>query len=67
MNFHVLTLFPDMITGGLNHSITGRALKNEQISLETVDIRDYSCNKSARVDDYPYGGGAGMVMQAEPI
>ncbi len=67
MNFHVLTLFPEMITQGLNHSITGRALKNEQITLEAVDIRAYSNNRSAHVDDYPYGGGAGMVMQAEPI
>ncbi len=67
MNFHVLTLFPEMITEGLNHSITGRALKNEQITLEAVDIRAYSNNRSAHVDDYPYGGGAGMVMQAEPI
>ena len=67
MNFHVLTLFPEMITSGLNHSITGRALKNGQITLDAVDIRAYAQNKSARVDDYPYGGGAGMVMQAEPI
>lgn len=67
MNFHVLTLFPEMVISGLNHSITGRALKNGQITLDAVDIRAYAQNKSARVDDYPYGGGAGMVMQAEPI
>ena len=67
MNFHVLTLFPEMITEGLNHSITGRALKNEQITLDAVDIRSYATNKYQHVDDYPYGGGAGMVMQAEPI
>lgn len=67
MNFHVLTLFPDMIREGLNHSITGRALKNEQITLNTVDFRQYATNKYLHVDDYPYGGGAGMVIQAEPV
>lgn len=67
MNFHVLTLFPDMIKGGLNHSITGRAMERGQISVNTVDIRDYATDKFNHVDDYPYGGGAGMVMQAEPI
>ena len=67
MNFHVLTLFPEMIREGLNHSITGRALKKEQIYLNAVDIRSYATNKYQHVDDYPYGGGAGMVMQAEPI
>lgn len=67
MNFHVLTLFPDMIINGLNESITGRAIKNGIISVNAVDIREYSQNKHKKVDDYPYGGGAGMVMQAQPI
>lgn len=67
MKFHVLTLFPVMIENGLNTSITGRAIEKGQISLNTVDIRDYSENKHLKVDDYPYGGGAGMVMQAPPI
>lgn len=67
MNFHVLTLFPDMIQSGLNTSITGRAIENGLISLNTVNIRDFATNKHNRVDDYPYGGGAGMVMQAEPV
>jgi tRNA (guanine37-N1)-methyltransferase len=67
MNFHVLTLFPDMIMQGLNTSITGRAIDKGLISVNTVNIRDFSVNKHNRVDDYPYGGGAGMVMQAEPI
>lgn len=67
MNFHVLTLFPEMIEKGLKHSITGRALENGQITLNAVNIRDYSTDKFQHVDDYPYGGGAGMVMQAEPI
>lgn len=67
MNFYVLTLFPQMITDGLNTSITGRALESGAMSLETVDIRDYSDNRHMKVDDYPYGGGAGMVMQAAPV
>lgn len=67
MNFHVLTLFPDMITQGLNTSVTGRALANGLIQLNAVNIRDYSQDKHKHVDDYPYGGGAGMVMQPEPI
>ena len=67
MNFHVLTLFPDMIRNGFQTSITGRAAEKGLLSLETVNIRDFSVNKHNRVDDYPYGGGAGMVMQAEPV
>ncbi|NLL72852.1 MAG: tRNA (guanosine(37)-N1)-methyltransferase TrmD [Clostridiales bacterium] len=67
MNFHVLTLFPEMIESGLNTSITGRAIEKGHISLNTLNIRDFSEDKHKRVDDYPYGGGAGMVMQAEPI
>lgn len=67
MNFHVLTLFPDMIRDGFQTSITGRAVEKGLLSLETVNIRDFSVNKHNRVDDYPYGGGAGMVMQAEPV
>ncbi len=67
MNFHVLTLFPDMIRDGLGTSITGRALNKGSISLNAIDIRDYTTDKHNNVDDYPYGGGAGMVMQAEPI
>ena len=66
MNFHVLTLFPDMIRDGFQTSITGRAVEKGLLSLDTVNIRDFSVNKHNRVDDYPYGGGAGMVMQAEP-
>lgn len=67
MNFYVMTLFPDMIRDGLNTSITGRAIAQGRISLNAVDIRDYSTDKYRHVDDYPYGGGAGMVMQAGPI
>ncbi len=67
MNFHVLTLFPEMIQQGVNTSITGRAVNNGIIGLNTINIRDYAGNKYGQVDDYPYGGGAGMVMQAGPV
>ncbi|MSS64348.1 tRNA (guanosine(37)-N1)-methyltransferase TrmD [Velocimicrobium porci] len=67
MNYYVLTLFPQMIEEGMNTSITGRAIEKELIHLTAIDIRDYSTNKHKKVDDYPYGGGAGMVMQAEPV
>ena len=67
MNFHVLTLFPEMIENGMNTSITGRAITKGLLTLEAVNIRDYAFNKHQKVDDYPYGGGAGMLMQAEPV
>ncbi|MBU3876278.1 tRNA (guanosine(37)-N1)-methyltransferase TrmD [Faecalicatena sp. AGMB00832] len=67
MNFHILTLFPDMVMDGLNTSIIGRAVNNGLLSIEAVNIRDYAFNKHQSVDDYPYGGGAGMLMQAEPV
>ena len=67
MNFHVLTLFPEMINQGVNTSITGRAIKNGLISLNAINIRDFAGNKYGQVDDYPYGGGAGMVMQPLPV
>lgn len=67
MRFHVLTLFPELIEGSFGTSITGRAMEKGQISLHAVNIRDYANNKHQKVDDYPYGGGAGMVMQAEPV
>ena len=67
MNFHILTLFPEMVMDGLNTSIIGRAVNNGLLSIEAVNIRDYAFNKHQSVDDYPYGGGAGMLMQAEPV
>jgi tRNA (guanine37-N1)-methyltransferase len=67
LNFHVLTLFPEMITNGLNTSIIGRALEKGLLTLEAIDIREFSENKHRRVDDYPYGGGAGMVMAPGPV
>lgn len=67
MNFHFLTLFPDMIESGLGTSILGRAAKAGLIHIQAVNIRDYTESKQGRVDDAPYGGGAGMVMQCQPI
>ena len=67
MNFHILTLFPEMVMNGLNTSIIGRAVNAGHLSIEAVDIRDNAFNKHQSVDDYPYGGGAGMLMQAEPV
>lgn len=67
MKFHVLTLFPDMVRNGLETSITGRAIDRGTIDLNVVNIRDFSHDKHRHVDDYPYGGGAGMVMQPDPI
>ena len=67
MKFYVMSLFPQMILDGLNTSITGRAIDSGVLSIEAVDIRDFSNNKHMKVDDYPYGGGAGMVMQPGPV
>lgn len=67
MDFYIMTLFPDMVSEGLNTSIIGRAVSKELLSVEAVNIRDYAFNKHNSVDDYPYGGGAGMLMQAEPV
>ncbi len=68
MNFHIMTLFPEMVEQGLKTSITGRAADKGLISFNAVNIRDFSNdNKHYKVDDYTYGGGAGMLMQAQPI
>lgn len=67
MQFYIMTLFPDMVMDGLNTSIIGRAVNKGLLSIEAVNIRDYAFNKHNSVDDYPYGGGAGMLMQAEPV
>ena len=56
MNFHVLTLFPEMIQQGMNTSIIGRAITGGYLSVEAINIRDYAFNKHQKVDDYPYGG-----------
>ena len=67
MNFHIMTLFPEMVSGGLNTSIIGRAISAGLITLDCVNIRDFTDDVHGHVDDYPYGGGAGMVMQAQPV
>ncbi len=67
MKFHILTLFPEMIEQGLNNSIIKRATEAGHISINAVNIRDYTLDKHNKVDDYPYGGGAGMLMQAQPV
>ena len=67
MRIDIMTLFPEMVMNGLETSIIGRAVKNEILEIEAWNIRDYAFNKHSSVDDYPYGGGAGMLMQAEPV
>lgn len=67
MNFHILTLFPEMVMDGLSTSIIGRAQDKGLLSVEAINIRDFAENKHNRVDDYTYGGGAGMLMQAGPV
>lgn len=67
MNYYVMTLFPEMIESCMNTSILGRAVEAGHIKLEVLNIRDYTLDKHKKVDDYPYGGGAGMVMEAEPV
>jgi len=67
MHFYIMTLFPEMVMNGLGTSITGRAMEKNLLGVEAVNIRDYAFNKHNSVDDYPYGGGAGMLMQAEPV
>jgi tRNA (guanine37-N1)-methyltransferase len=62
-----MTLFPELIEQTVDHSITGRALKSGVISLNAVNMRDFSQNKTKHVDDYIYGGGSGMLIQAEPV
>ena len=68
MHFHVLTLFPEMIVSGMNNSITKRAVEKDLIKIDAIDIRAYTADKKHnKVDDYPYGGGAGMVMGPQPV
>lgn len=67
MHFYIMTLFPEMVMQGLSTSIIGRAMDKGILSIDAVNIRDYAFNKHNSVDDYPYGGGAGMLMQAEPV
>ncbi len=67
MRFHVLTLFPEMIEQGLGQGILGKAAARQLFTLNVVNIRDYTQERHGKVDDYPYGGGAGMLMQAQPV
>jgi len=67
MNFYIMTLFPEMIENAANTSILGRAVEKGIIGVNAVNIREYTNNKHNRVDDYTYGGGAGMLMQAQPV
>ncbi len=67
MRFYIMTLFPEMVLDGLHTSILGRAMDSGILTVEAVNIRDFAFNKHQSVDDYPYGGGAGMLMQAEPV
>lgn len=67
MKFYILTLFPEMVLQGLSASIIGKAAERGIVEIEAVNIRDYTKDRHMKVDDYPYGGGAGMVMQAQPI
>ena len=65
MKFKIMTLFPEMFPGPINHSITGKALKKKKFYLETINIRDFSINKAKTVDDTPFGGGAGMIIKPD--
>ncbi|WP_024622066.1 tRNA (guanosine(37)-N1)-methyltransferase TrmD [Metaclostridioides mangenotii] len=67
MRFHIMTLFPDIFTSYMNESIMKRAVEKEIIEVHVYNIRNYSENKHKKVDDYPFGGGAGMVMTPQPI
>lgn len=67
MRYYVMTLFPEMIEQAMSTSIMGRAVSEGLIELKVMNIRDFTLDKHGKVDDYPYGGGAGMVMEAEPI
>lgn len=67
MKFYVMSLFPNLVTGALDDSIMARAQNKNIISIETLNIRDYTQDRHRRTDDYPYGGGLGMIMQAQPV
>ncbi|KRL40075.1 tRNA (guanosine(37)-N1)-methyltransferase TrmD [Liquorilactobacillus nagelii] len=67
MKINILSLFPEMFTGPLHESIVGKAIEKTLIEVQVVNFRDYTTNRQKHVDDYPYGGGAGMLLQAQPI
>ncbi len=67
MRFDVITLFPDLVKDSFNYGVTGRALTSQKVLLNTLNPRDFSNENNGKVDDRPYGGGPGMVMQPEPM
>lgn len=67
MKIDILTLFPNLFTGFINESIIKRAIDKGQVTINIHNIRDYSKQKNKKVDDYPFGGGAGMVLMCQPI
>ncbi len=67
MRIDILTIFPGMFDGPFSHSIVKRAKEKQLVDIRLHDLRDYSADKHRRVDDYPFGGGAGMVMMVEPV
>ena len=66
MIFNIMTLFPEMIENACSHSIMKRAIESDIIKVQTTNPRDYTLDKHNKVDDTPYGGGAGMVLMAQP-
>ena len=67
MKIDILTLFPEMFDGFLNTSIIKSAINRNLVSINTINIRDYSLDKHKKVDDTPYGGGSGMVLMCQPV
>lgn len=67
MKIDILSLFPEMFKGPLTQSIVGKAIEKQLLDVDVTDFRDYTTNKQRHVDDTPYGGGAGMLLQAQPI
>ncbi|NMB18061.1 MAG: tRNA (guanine(37)-N(1))-methyltransferase, partial [Erysipelothrix sp.] len=67
MKISIITLFPEMFDGFINTSIIKKAILKELVEVEIVDMRSYTTNKHNRVDDYPYGGGAGLVLMCQPV
>lgn len=67
MKIDIITLFPNMFTGFLNESIIGRAIKENKVEINLINLRDYTTDKHGHVDDTPFGGGAGMVLKCQPV
>ena len=67
MKINILTIFPEMFDGWMNEGVVGRAIQNEIIEINIINFRDYTDSKHLKVDDYPYGGGEGMLLMAQPL